>query len=71
MLVDIFPDRTVLGGAPYNVARHLRAFQQLPIIITRIGNDTLKDDFLSELKKLKIDSSGIQHDLDYPTLPDR
>ena len=42
VLADIYPDATVLGGAPYNVARHLRAFQQHPILISRVGNDALK-----------------------------
>lgn len=42
VLADIFPDATVLGGAPYNVARHLRAFQQHPVLISRVGNDALK-----------------------------
>ncbi|PIV92139.1 MAG: hypothetical protein COW45_01270, partial [Gallionellales bacterium CG17_big_fil_post_rev_8_21_14_2_50_54_146] len=26
VLADVFPDRAVLGGAPFNVARHLKAF---------------------------------------------
>jgi len=28
VLADIFTDRTVLGGAPFNVARHLKDFRQ-------------------------------------------
>jgi fructokinase len=67
VLADIFPDATVLGGAPYNVARHLRAFEQNPILISRVGNDTLKNKLFEELKKLDIDQSGIQLDSVYPT----
>jgi fructokinase len=67
VLADIFPDTTVLGGAPYNVARHLRAFQQHPVLISRVGNDKLKDQLFEELNKIGIDQSGIQLDLVYPT----
>jgi fructokinase len=67
VLADIFPDNTVLGGAPYNVARHLQAFNQHPVLITRAGNDTLKEVFLAELTKLNMDSSGVQLDPVYPT----
>ncbi|HJT50968.1 MAG TPA: carbohydrate kinase, partial [Nitrosospira sp.] len=31
ILIDRFPDRDVLGGAPLNVARHLRAFGCAPV----------------------------------------
>lgn len=44
VLADIFPDKSVLGGAPFNVARHLEAFGQSPILITRLGNDALRDE---------------------------
>lgn len=67
VLADIFPDGTVLGGAPYNVARHLRAFEQHPVLITRAGNDALKDQFLAELTRLDMDNAGIQIDPIYPT----
>jgi fructokinase len=67
VLADIFPDATVLGGAPYNVARHLRAFQQHPVLISRVGNDKLKKELFAELTALDIDQSGIQLDPVYPT----
>jgi fructokinase len=67
ILADIFADSTVLGGAPYNVARHLRALQQHPLLISRVGNDPLKATLFSELAKLDIDQSAIQLDSTYPT----
>lgn len=67
VLADIFPERTVLGGAPYNVARHLLAFSQHPVLITRTGSDALRDNFLSELKTLGMDDAGVQTDPVYPT----
>ncbi|MCI5222857.1 MAG: carbohydrate kinase, partial [Candidatus Electrothrix sp. AR4] len=40
VLFDTFPDGTaVLGGAPFNVAWHLNAFQASPRIITAVGDD--------------------------------
>jgi fructokinase len=67
VLADVFPNNTVLGGAPYNVARHLQAFRQHPVLMTRAGNDALKDAFLAELTKLNMDSTGVQLDPIYPT----
>ena len=67
VLADIFPNATVLGGAPCNVARHLRAFQQHPLLISRVGNDALKEALFSELIKRDINPSGIQLDPVYPT----
>lgn len=46
VLADMFPDKNVLGGAPFNVARHLRAFGQNPVIITHLGCDDLGDKVL-------------------------
>ncbi len=62
VLADIFPDRTVLGGAPFNVARHLKAFGQNPILITRLGNDLLSDNVLSVMSQNGMETLGIQCD---------
>lgn len=67
MLADIFPDRAVLGGAPYNVAHHLQAFGQHPVLITRTGNDPLRDEFLADMSRLGMDDSGVQCDQIRPT----
>ena len=67
VLADIFPDETILGGAPFNVARHLQAFGLHPVMITRTGNDALRTQFLQEMQRLKMDVSGLQIDAIYPT----
>ena len=67
VLADIFPDETVLGGAPFNVARHLQAFGLRPVLITRTGQDTLRTALLQEMHRLKMDVSGLQIDAIYPT----
>jgi fructokinase len=67
VLADIFHDQTVLGGAPFNVTRHLNAFRLHPILVTRIGQDELGDSLLDEMKRLQLDISGMQTDSLYPT----
>jgi len=67
VLVDVFPDASVLGGAPFNVARHLKAFGMHPVFITRTGQDDNRRLFLKEMQKWKLDVSGLQVDSTYPT----
>jgi len=67
VLADNFPDRSVLGGAPFNVARHLREFEQNPVLITRLGNDILGDEVLDVMKQNGMDTSGVQCDGTHPT----
>jgi fructokinase len=67
VLADIFPDKYVMGGAPFNVARHLNAFDFHPVLITRTGQDALKDELLQEMNAKNMDTKGVQHDPVYPT----
>jgi fructokinase len=67
VLADIFPDRTVLGGAPFNVARHLKAFGLNPILITRLGNDDLRDEVFRVMLQNGMETIGIQCNNSYPT----
>lgn len=67
VLADIFPDRTVLGGAPFNVARHLKAFGRNPVLVTRLGNDALGDEVLSVMSQNRMETRGIQCDRHHPT----
>lgn len=67
VLADIFPEQSVLGGAPFNVARHLQAFDLHPVMISRTGNDALREDLLREMLRLGMDTSGIQCDPVFPT----
>lgn len=67
VLADVFPDRAVLGGAPFNVARHLQCFGLAPFLITRTGYDALRQELLAEMKRLGMEISGVQRDASYPT----
>ena len=67
VLADVFPDGHILGGAPFNVARHLQGFGLKPVMISRTGNDALREELLAEMHARGMDSSGIQCDPQYPT----
>ncbi len=67
VLADIFPEKTILGGAPFNVARHLHAFQQHAILVSRAGNDQLGSELLVQMHELGMDEIGIQSDSNFPT----
>jgi fructokinase len=67
VLADIFPDRTVLGGAPFNVAFHLKAFGLNPVLITRLGDDSLRNKVLETMSKNGMETLGLQYDKNYQT----
>ena len=67
VLADVFPDRAVLGGAPFNVARHLKAFGLNPVLITRTGNDALREQLLRTMSACGMETLGVQSDPVYPT----
>jgi fructokinase len=67
VLVDVFPDSKVLGGAPFNVARHLRAFGLHPLLITRTGNDEIREQLLASMERFGMDASGVQCDASRPS----
>jgi len=68
ILYDRFPDGTaVLGGAPFNVCRHLRQLDFDPLMVTRIGDDDAGKLLLREIDRYDLDPAGIQIDPDHPT----
>src|ERR1043165_1777468 len=68
VLFDEFPDgSTRLGGAPLNVAWHLRGFGLDPLIVTRIGEDALGGLALERMRAAMIDTRGVQVDETRPT----
>lgn len=62
IVVDVFPDRQALGGAPFNVARHLKAFGLHPILISRVGCDPAGQLALDAMRRFRMDLRGIQRD---------
>ena len=63
VLFDCFEDgNRVLGGAPFNVAWHLQAFGQAPLLVSRVGNDSLGCRIRSAMQDWDMDCTGLQLD---------
>jgi fructokinase len=60
MLVDQFASGPVVGGAPFNVARHLAAFGHAPLMLSAVGRDAAAELVMSEFARYGMDSSGVQ-----------
>lgn len=68
VLLDHFPDgKTVLGGAPFNVAWHLQAFGAQPLLISRIGEDEAGRYLRTAMQEWGLCCDGLQNDPDHPT----
>lgn len=60
MLVDRFPGGWVVGGAPFNVARHLAAFGLNPLMLGAIGTDDDGALVQREFERYGMRCSGVQ-----------
>ncbi len=68
VLFDCFPDGSrVLGGAPFNVAWHLQAFNVHPLFVSRVGNDEDGRNILAVMQKWGMSTEAVQTDLIHPT----
>lgn len=68
VLFDHFEDGgRVLGGAPFNVAWHLRSFGAHPLLISRIGADEPGQAIRRACAEVGIETSALQLDPDAPT----
>lgn len=67
VLWDIFPTKTKPGGAPMNVAYHLRKFGVDSRMISRVGNDEAGDKLLKLLTEWDIPTENCQTDTTYET----
>jgi fructokinase len=61
-LVDDYLSEQVVGGAPFNVARHLAAFMEPQLMITRIGDDKNGAVVRAEFERFAMMESGLQID---------
>src|SRR5688500_16472756 len=67
VLWDALPEGLFLGGAPFNVACHLRAAGTPVTMVSRIGNDRLGDEVLRRAARYGIGTDLIQVDEILPT----
>ena len=66
-LIDDFGTRQVIGGAPFNVARHLAIFGLAPLLVSRIGVDAGGDLIAAECARCGLSDAALQRDLATPT----
>ncbi|SMF97364.1 fructokinase [Methylomagnum ishizawai] len=68
VLFDRFPDgRMVLGGAPFNVAWHLRGLGEDPLLISRVGDDPSGGVVRAAMAGWGMDVAGLETDPVHPT----
>ncbi len=66
-LFDILPDGALPGGAPMNVAIHLKYYSHSPLIISRVGNDDAGDKLIHFLQDKGLFTAYIQRDQTHQT----
>ncbi len=68
VLFDHFPDGTrVLGGAPFNVAWHLKGLGLEPRLVSAVGDDEPGREVLDRMDAWGLDTSGMQFTRRHPT----
>jgi len=68
VLFDHFADGSrVLGGAPFNVAWHLRGFGLDPLVVTAVGADEPGEEALERMLAWGLRTDGVQIDTRHPT----
>ena len=68
VLFDHFADGSrVLGGAPFNVAWHLRGFGLEPVVVTAVGDDAPGREALERMRRWGMRTEGVQTDSLHPT----
>lgn len=59
VLWDVYPDKKVIGGAPFNFSAHLAALGTRPFLISAVGDDDLGLETLSCIKDKQVDSTYV------------
>ncbi|MFQ3584550.1 PfkB family carbohydrate kinase [Thermostichus vulcanus] len=65
--MDQFPNRAVLGGAPFNVAWNLKGLGAEPIFLSRIGQDAAGEQVWAAMHRQGLSSIALQRDPTHPT----
>ena len=67
VLFDVFSDKKVMGGAPFNFAYHLNAFG-LPVkFVSSVGKDDNGKEIANYIENARMSLDGLQQNPSYPT----
>lgn len=64
---DLFPEGKELGGAVANVVQHAHTMGENAVLVSRVGNDPLGQEFFKTWKERKLDASYVTTDDTHPT----
>ncbi len=67
VLWDLLPAGRQMGGAPMNVAAHLKQMGLSSLIISRVGRDELGNEIIAWLSRNQFPLNWVQTDMQYPT----
>jgi len=67
LLWDILPEKTILGGAPSNLAYRLNELGDDCYLVSRVGHDQLGEKAMAAIKSMGLSTSFIQLDDQLPT----
>lgn len=67
VVIDCFPQESLVAGSPLHVAAHLEALGWSAILITRVGDDEDGERVLKLLHERGMDTSLIEIDPELPT----
>jgi fructokinase len=67
LLWDLLPDGEVLGGAPANLAYRLVSLGVPTLLVSRVGRDARGAAAVDALRRIGVETSGIETDPHYPT----
>ncbi|HWI90695.1 MAG TPA: carbohydrate kinase [Flavisolibacter sp.] len=67
VLWDILPSKTLPGGAPMNVAYHLKKLGACPALITKVGIDDYGKKLVNLMSEEGLNTDYFQMDYNYPT----
>jgi fructokinase len=66
-LIDVFPDRRVVAGAPLHVAIHLADLGWQTRVITRVGDDPDGDEIVATLERFGVETTLVERSDVMPT----
>ena len=67
ILWDVFPDQARIGGAPYNVAAHIKKLGGDSYAISKLGDDELGRDAMKKIEGHGVGTEFVQISKDRPT----